>query len=67
MMKGLLTSKGIVVAENRLGKSLKRVDPSNHIRRATLTYFRTNPSGKLVASVMMPIKNCITIYERVYL
>ncbi len=44
MMKGLLSSKGIIVAENRIGKSLKRVDPSNHTHRASVTYFRTNPT-----------------------
>ena len=100
-MKGLLASKGIHVSENRIGKSLKRVDPSNHIYRATLTHFQTNPmpysasyfghkihvdqneklimfgvthvvavdgySGKIVAAVLMPIKNCVAIYEHVYM
>ncbi len=44
-MKGYLASKGIHVGENRVGKSLRRVDPSNHIRRTTLTYFQTNPTS----------------------
>ena len=43
-MKGHLASKGINVAENCIGHSLKRVDPAYHIHRATMTYFRTNPT-----------------------
>lgn len=100
MMKGYLSSKGIIVAENRVGKSLKRVDPENHVYRATVTHFQINPtpctasyfghkihidqnekmvmfgvthvaaidgySGKIVSAVLMPIKNCLTIYEHVY-
>ena len=100
-MKGHLSSIEIVVAENRIGMSLKRVDPNHHVHRATLTYFQTNPtpysaayfgekihidqnekmvmfgvthvagvdgySGRIVASTIMPIKNCATIYEDIYM
>lgn len=100
-MKGYLVTKGIYVAENRIGKSLRRVDPSNHVNRATRTHFQINPtpytalyfgnkihidqnekmvmfgvthvvaidgySGKIVSAVLMPIKNCVTIYQHVYL
>ncbi len=99
-MKGYLVTKGVRVGENRIGKSLKRVDPCNHLHRVTLTYFRTNPtpytaayfgeklhidqnekivmfgcthivgidgySGKIVSSIIMPIKNCVNIYEHLY-
>lgn len=100
-MKGYLASKGIIVGENRIGRSIKRNDPTNHMNRATLTHFQVNPrpysaayfgnkihidqnekmvmfgvthivaidgySGKVVSAVVMPIKNCVSIYEYVYL
>ena len=77
------------------------VDPAYHIHRATMTYFRTNPtpyyasyfghkvhvdqneklvmygvthvvtidgfSGKIVGAAIMPTKNCVAIYEHIYL
>lgn len=42
-MKGYLTATGVYVAENRIGLSLKRIDPNHHFQRATLTEFQTNP------------------------
>lgn len=101
LMKGYLASKGIYVAENRVGKSLRCMDPNNHILRTTLTHYQTNPrpysasyfghkihidqneklvmfgvthvaaidgySGRIIAAVLMPIKNCVSIYEHVYM
>ena len=32
------------MAEGQIGRSLKRVDQSNHVNRATLTSFQTNPT-----------------------
>ena len=101
MMKGYLTANGIYVAENRIGLSLKRIEPIYHFQRATLTEFQTNPrpytasyfgnkihvnqnekmvmfgvthvlaidgySGRIVSAALMPIKNCVYIYEHVYM
>ena len=42
-MQGLLAAQGCHVAQSRVGKSLHRVNPGQHIRRATLTERQRNP------------------------
>ena len=43
MMKGMLTSHGIHVAEKRLASSMQRMNPSHHQARCTATESQTNP------------------------
>jgi len=42
-MTGLLSSRGIRVSEQRVGKSLSRVSPAYHCARSTSTAQQTNP------------------------
>ena len=42
-MAGLLASQGCRTAQSRVGKSLGRVNPGHHLRRASLTDRKRNP------------------------
>ena len=43
-MKGFLASQGIRVAENRIGRSLKRLYPDDHNTRSLTTCHHINPT-----------------------
>lgn len=43
MMKGMLASQGIHVAEKRVASSMQRVNPGHHQARCTATESQTNP------------------------
>lgn len=43
MMSGLLAAQGVRCAEKRVGASLQRVDPSNHLKRQTGAERIANP------------------------
>lgn len=43
MMKGMLSSHGIHMAEKRLACSMQRVNPHHHQARCTATESQTNP------------------------
>ena len=42
-MQGFLVGEGIRVCQLRVGRSLRRVDPTNYHRRQTTTYRLLNP------------------------